>query len=106
MVGDKLKKRRLELGLTQEDLANKLGYKSKTAITRIEKNINDVSQAKLIKLAKALEVSPSYFVEDINKETGDIPASVLCDYFYRLTSSQKKNVMDYIIFLTQSNGGK
>lgn len=30
MLGDFIKQRRLELGMTQEDLTHKLGYKSKS----------------------------------------------------------------------------
>ena len=44
IVGKNIKKRRIALGLTQEDLAKKLGYKSKSTINKIEKGINDISQ--------------------------------------------------------------
>ena len=39
IVGKNIKKRRIALGLTQEDLAKKLGYKSKSTINKIEKGI-------------------------------------------------------------------
>lgn len=34
---ENIKKRRLELGMTQNDLSEKLGYKEKSAISKIEK---------------------------------------------------------------------
>ena len=34
-IGKRIKAKRIELGMTQEDLANKLGYKSKTTIANV-----------------------------------------------------------------------
>ena len=49
--------RRLELGLSQEELAQRMGYRSKSSITKLEKGINDLPRATLEELAAALEVS-------------------------------------------------
>lgn len=57
-VGVNIRKRREELGLTQEELAKRLGYKSKSTINKIELGINDVSQTKLKAIADALETAP------------------------------------------------
>nr|DAY98614.1 MAG TPA: helix-turn-helix domain protein [Caudoviricetes sp.] len=35
-LGEKVKKRRLELNLTQEELAKKMGYSSRVSINKIE----------------------------------------------------------------------
>lgn len=77
-VGERIKQRRLELGLTQSDLAKLMGYKSNTTINKIELGINDVVQSKLVEFAKVLKVSPTYFfdldsssdVPSYNPETG------------------------------------
>ena len=62
MVGEQIKKRRIELGLTQKELAEKLGYKSNTTINKIELGINDISQSKVIEFAKALNTTPAYIM--------------------------------------------
>ena len=36
--------RRLELGLSQEELAQRMGYRSKSSITKLEKGVNDAVQ--------------------------------------------------------------
>ena len=41
-IGKRIKEKRIELGITQEDLASKLGYKSKTTIAKIENGTNDI----------------------------------------------------------------
>lgn len=55
---ENIRKRRIELGLSQQDLAEKLGYKSRSAINKIEMGINDLTQSKIIAFAKALNTTP------------------------------------------------
>ena len=102
MIGDKIRARRLELGMTQEELAHKMGYKTKSAINKIETNINDVSQSKLIKLADALCCSPSFFIETETPSQGNFDRRVLAYYekISKLTETQQQNVMQYIDFLS------
>ena len=54
-----IRNRRLELGLSQEELAKRLGYKSRSAINKIELGINDLTQTKIVAFAKALETTPT-----------------------------------------------
>lgn len=37
-IGERIKKRRLELGMTQDELAKKLGYKSRSSVNKLELN--------------------------------------------------------------------
>ena len=55
--------RRQQLGLTQEELAFRMGYKTKSAINKIELGINDVSQSKVVKFAEALQTSVAYLMD-------------------------------------------
>lgn len=61
-LSDKVKKRRLELGLTQEELAKRMGYSSRVSINKIE-NGRQVSQKIIIRLAKALNVPVTYLMD-------------------------------------------
>lgn len=36
MIGERIKARRLELGLTQEELAKKMGYTSRSTVNKVE----------------------------------------------------------------------
>lgn len=72
-IGDRIKKRREELGLSQEDLALRMGYKSRSAITKIEKGQRDINQSKIVEYAKALETTPAYLMNwDKTDETSNI----------------------------------
>lgn len=54
-----IKDRRLQLGLTQSELAAKLGYSDKTMISKIENGMVDMTQSRIIKFAEALKTTPS-----------------------------------------------
>ena len=54
----RIRERRLELGLTVEDLAKKMGYKDKSSISKIENGKADIPQSKVEAFAKALEAYP------------------------------------------------
>lgn len=59
---DRIRKRREKLGMSQEELAYILGYKSRSTINKIETGINDITQSKIIAFANALKVSPAYLM--------------------------------------------
>lgn len=54
-----IKERRIKLGMTQTELAEKLGYSDKSAIAKIESGKIDIPQSKIVAFAKALHTSPS-----------------------------------------------
>lgn len=54
-----IKDRRLALGMTQTDLALKVGYSEKSSIARIEKGEIDLTIPKIKEFAKALDCTPS-----------------------------------------------
>lgn len=66
-IGERIKQRRLELGITQEELAKKAGYKSRSSVNKIELS-RDLPLPKVKAVAKILECSPSYLLgwEDKN----------------------------------------
>lgn len=71
-----IKERRLELGMSQEELAKKVGYTSRSTIARIEHGEINLPQSKVVDIAKALRVTPSFLYgwEDNVKvdEDGDL----------------------------------
>ena len=54
-VGNLIRERRLALNMTQEELAHKVGYKSRASINNIELK-RDIPMKKLVPIAKALDV--------------------------------------------------
>ena len=75
-VGSRIKDRRLELGLTLDELASKVGYSDKSTLSRVENGKTDMPLKKLDKIAQVLDVTPAYLIgftpedipEGLNKE--------------------------------------
>lgn len=61
-IYDRIKARRLELGLTVEELAQQLGYKDKSSISKIENGKADIPQAKVELFARALRTTTAYLM--------------------------------------------
>lgn len=61
---EKAKARRKELGMTQEELARRLGYSEKSAISKIELGKNDLPLDKFGELARALQMSPADLIDE------------------------------------------
>ena len=57
--GERILKLRTEKGMTQDELAQKLGYKSRSSIAKIENGARDVPRSQIVELAKALGTTPS-----------------------------------------------
>lgn len=56
-VGANIKKRRFELRMSQKELADAMGYKTRSTIAKIEAGENDVSQKKLQRFAEVLDTT-------------------------------------------------
>jgi len=65
-VGQRLRQRRCLLGMTQQRLAEAVGIKFQQ-IQKYESGANRVSASRLWALANALEVSVSYFFDDLSQ---------------------------------------
>ena len=111
-IGQRIKQRRIELGMTQEELAHKMGYASKTTINKIENGINDVTQSKIIAFSKALETSVAYLMgwdDNLNKDAAFLTVDLLSDQdamnamkkILELSKEDKKTIYDMINFLYQ-----
>ena len=61
-IGELIRRRRIDLRLSQQDLANLAGYKSRSAIAKIESGENDVPTAKLSDFARALGLDPGALI--------------------------------------------
>ena len=56
---ENIRQRREELGLSQLELAQRMGYTSRSSISKIESGENDIPQSKIKAFAAALETTPS-----------------------------------------------
>ena len=114
-IGDRIKHRRIELGMSQDELARRLGYRSRSSINKIEKDASGLPQTKIAAIASALLTTPSYIMgweEEIKKNPVgmaerhieiimDEDISDIFDDFKSLDAAQKKIVKDIVHSLAQ-----
>lgn len=90
-VKDKLKNRRLELRLSMEDLAKKIGV-TKSTISRWESGeIGSMKQTIIQKLADALYVDPIFFLIDDDEISDELNTLIAT-----LNTTQKDKVIRFI----------
>ena len=102
-LGEKVKARRIALGLSQEELAKKIGLSTRFSISKIECG-RPIKQDTVVKLADALNVSPSYLMGWADEEGNEI----IDDPYDRLkrelgitnfTEDEKKEIINYIKYI-------
>ena len=96
-IGDRIKTRRVQLGLSQEELAAKLGYKSRSTINKIELGVNDITQSKVSSLAKARDTTPAYLMGWDDEQLPSMTTKELSEIdsiFSELTPSRQTKLLE------------
>lgn len=116
MIGQNIKRLRELKGWSQETLARKMGYKSKSTINKIESNVNDVNQTTLNKFAEVFKCDPVEIIgvpghtETLSVYTPAMPtydfnndkvekAKALYKEFESLTPEKQAALLNYLKFL-------
>ena len=100
---DNIKKYRLRLGLTQDQLAKLTGYTDRSSIAKIESGLVDISQSKLELFARVLRVSPGELIG--KSASGDnrlaLTASErsLLEYFRQLNEEGQEIALEHVSYL-------
>lgn len=78
-IGDRVRLLREQKGMTQEELATQLGYKSKSSVTHIERG-RDIPRSMVVKLADILNTTPAYLMGwDEKKDNSEITGISILD---------------------------
>ena len=97
-VGGNILRIRKRLGWTQEELANRMGYKSKSTINKIELGINDIPQSKILQFAEVLGTTPAHLMgwdeEEKNSPSDETDLNegekLLLDLFRKIPEDQQQ----------------
>lgn len=107
-IGERIRQRREELGMSQSELAREVGYKSRSSINKLEKDDkNGVSREQLYKIAQALKVTPSYLMgwEDEDVATLTAMQEETMAKFLMLTYEHQLVVQSIVDTLTEQEKG-
>lgn len=107
-IGQKIKKARLEKGLTQQELGDIIGVQ-KSAIAKYESGrVVNIKRNTLQKIAKALNIRPSELIFDVSpKEAAELHVRIITDFelmdalkdYYLLSEENQRMVRDLICSL-------
>lgn len=100
-IGKRIKQRREELGMTQEELALLCEYTSRSAVYNIEKGCNKLRQDKVKLFSKALGVSPGYLLGWTDIELGAERDAQHMKKYQALSAEDRKTIDDMLDFLYQ-----
>lgn len=102
-----IKKRRLELGMTQSELARLSGYENRSSIARIERGDHDLPQSKIEDIARALRVTPSYLMgwEDEAVATLTAMQEEAMEKFFRLSEENQILISSFMDTLLAKQKG-
>ncbi|MBV1866553.1 MAG: helix-turn-helix domain-containing protein [Marinosulfonomonas sp.] len=106
-VGKRVRHRRWMVGMTQQQLAEKVGIKFQQ-IQKYETGMNRVSASRLWDIAEALEVQVSFFFEGIQENeapsdaSGMIPGDIMADKealelvrsYYAIPENQRRRLFE------------
>lgn len=74
IIGKNILEARLKANLTQEELAKRVGYQTKSAINKIEKGVCDVRRSTIMAIAEALNTTPAALMGWEEKEEAATPS--------------------------------
>ena len=114
-VGDRIRKKREMIGMSQTELAEKLNI-SKQTLYKYEKNIiTNIPSNKIEEIANILNVSESYLMgweNNLNKDNADLIPDILCDNdllehikkLMCLNNEHKQTIYDNTIYWYEKEG--
>lgn len=106
-IGQRIAARRKQLNMTQEELAYKMGYKTKSSINKIELGINDVPQKKIVLFADVLDTTINYLMgweepEEKKQTAQDERHALVNELFDQLPPEKQARAVDLLKWLSQS----
>lgn len=90
-IGTNIKKRRFELRMSQQDLADAMGYKTRSTIAKIESGENDVTQKKLLRFAEILDTTVEALISGV-PPTNAIPTQITSTLDKEKSENRNKTV--------------
>lgn len=93
-VNTRIRQCRMDLGMSQEELAEAVGYTGRSAIARIESGRNKVSISKIPIFAKALHTTEAYLLGVDSKKSAE---EAIITYAQNSTTDTAKKLRDHLL---------
>lgn len=99
-IGQRIKQRREELNITQDELAKRLGYKSRSSINKIELDIYNLKQSKIKAIADALQTTPGFIMGWQEDEQTEKPMTLAAHFDgEEYTEEEIEEILQFVEFV-------
>lgn len=97
-IYERIRATRIAKKMSQYELARRVGYVGRSAISKVEKGDRDISQSMILKYAEALDVSPTYLLYGEEEDAPDAYARTAeyVSLFRRLSEEQQMLIIAQI----------
>lgn len=101
-IGDRVKQLREQKSMTQQELATRLGYRSKSSVAHIE-NGRDIPRSMVVSLADILDTTPAYLMgwEGQKNNVPDNIRDVVKSKIDELSDQQLDRLLGYLEALSE-----
>lgn len=100
-IGNRIREARIQKGMTQEVLAEKVNFATPQHMSSIECGVKGISVPKLIELCKVLDIEADYLLFGVKKENAETHIS---KYLDKMTDEQAKAVLELVKVYAKSCG--
>ena len=112
-IADRIKKARIEKGLTQEELAKMCGYSNRTNISRIEHSGDEITTKQVRRIAEKLNVPVTYLmgwqslydtVSVFGSDDLTENEKTLVALYRSIPQSEQDHLLDFARFISKEKG--
>lgn len=103
-IYERIKALRKQQGMSQYELAVKVGYEGRSAISKVENGERDIGQSMIPKYAAALGVTPAFLLlGDVDATSHDTEAGDIAKIYAALSPEKKKQALDFLRYLSTTD---
>lgn len=98
-IGDRIKQLREAKKMSQDELAQAVGYKSRSTVGKIELGKMDITQSSVVAIAKALGTTPGYLMgweDDFDPSAESLENLELAKKIGQMSPDDRRLVIDLI----------
>lgn len=112
-IYERIKTLRLEKNMSQLELAHKVGYEGRSAISKVENGERDISQSMIEKYAEALDVTPYFLLYGEEEPAAETDSGleaklsdndkIIIELLMSLSDSKKAEAIRYLRYLAEQS---
>ena len=97
---ERIRQLRIDAGMSQDDLAKAMGYSDRSMITKIESGKVDISQKKIISVARVLNTTTAYLMglDEKTEPSAEVPhtpeARILAKGIDKMPPAQREAIIN------------